>query len=168
MDSLSRTARSVLLGAPAERQCIATNRAGERCKHSMLGQNVCSLHGGKAPQSLQAARERLFAMTEPALDALLRALTAAPPCPHCGRSDADRDPVVIRAAQVVLDRAGLGPHATMEITHSDNQLADVPLEELEERATQLLSLLAELRASESVEGYVVPSLLTESKGETTP
>jgi len=54
-------------------------------------------------------------MVEPALDALMRCLTAAPPCETCGRSDSDRDPAVINAAKTVLDRAGFGPSATLTV-----------------------------------------------------
>ena len=44
------------------RQCVATSkRSGERCKRlASRGQRVCAMHGGKAPQALQAARVRLL------------------------------------------------------------------------------------------------------------
>jgi hypothetical protein len=116
-DSLiPRHAREVLI---ADRRCIATNRDGERCgRAAAIGGFVCNLHGAKSPNAERARRERLFAMVDPALDALLRCLKFAPACDKCGRSDADRDPTVIRAAQVVLDRAGFGPHATITVTPS--------------------------------------------------
>ena len=93
------------------RQCAAISKStGERCRRApIVGGFVCDHHGGKTPAVRASARERLLAMVDPALDALLRALRRAPPCPACGRSDADRDPVVVRAAQIVLDRAGVGP-----------------------------------------------------------
>jgi hypothetical protein len=43
-----------------ERQCRATNRAGERCGRSAIpGGVVCSFHGGKSPQVMAAAERRL-------------------------------------------------------------------------------------------------------------
>jgi hypothetical protein len=45
-------------------------------------------------------------LVEPALEVLYRATRNAPPCEHCGRSDADRDPTALRAAGMILDRTG--------------------------------------------------------------
>ena len=99
-----------------ELRCTAKNRSGERCGRTPIrGGTVCILHGGNTEHARRAAQLRLIAMVEPALEALLRALQSAPPCPHCGRSDADRDPSTIRAAQLVLDRAGFGPSATLNL-----------------------------------------------------
>jgi hypothetical protein len=96
------------------RQCSGVNRAGERCKRaSMKYQSVCAHHGGKTPGGLKGAREVMLSLREPAIEALYRAVRSAPPCPVCGRSDADRDPVTIRAAQLILDRTGLGPTANL-------------------------------------------------------
>jgi len=99
-----------------ERRCAATNRAGERCRRApILGGTVCSMHGGNAPQVKEAAMRTLLAARDRAAAYLFRVLEPHPPCPHCGRSDADRDPVVVRAAQIVLDRTGLGPSAKLTI-----------------------------------------------------
>jgi len=115
------------------RQCTATNRAGERCKRApIVGGFVCDIHGGKIPAVRQSARERLLAMVDPALDALLRALQTGPPCEHCGRSDADRDPVVLRAAQLVLDRAGFHPTIAVAAQSSGPDLSHLTLSELAE------------------------------------
>src|SRR5258705_13978791 len=87
----------------AGRQCTATNRDGERCKRApIVGGFVCEMHGGKIPAVRKSARERLLAMVDPALDALLRALQTGPPCPRCGRTAADKNPAVLRAPQHVL------------------------------------------------------------------
>src|SRR5262249_14574016 len=48
----------------------------------------------------------------------------SPPCEHCGRSDSDRDPVVIRTAQLVIDRCGLGPAATLLLQRANQEPAD--------------------------------------------
>lgn len=86
------------------RQCVAHNRQGERCRRSaMLGQQICAMHGGKAPDALRVAKHRLLALVEPALDGLLLALES-------------KDlPAIIAAARIVLDRAGFGPQATLHI-----------------------------------------------------
>lgn len=104
--------------SPARRQCTATNRAGEPCRRApILGGTVCAVHGGKAPQVIAAARLKLLRGRDLAIDALLRALDGDDsPCATCGRSNSDRDPAVIRAAQIVLDRTGFGPSASLTIT----------------------------------------------------
>lgn len=94
------------------RRCQATNRAGERCGRAPIpGGYVCVVHGGTAPAVKQSARRRLLAGADLAIDYLLNLLTPKPPCETCGRSDADRDPVVVRACQLVLDRSGFPSHA---------------------------------------------------------
>jgi hypothetical protein len=99
------------------RRCVATNRAGEQCRRAPIrGGAVCPMHGGGIPAVKQAAKERLLAMVEPALDVLYRATRSAPPCEHCGRSDADRDPTAVRAAGMILDRAGLSPALAVTLT----------------------------------------------------
>jgi hypothetical protein len=62
------------------------------------------LHGGSIPAVREAARRRLFGALDPALDWLMQCLRTGAPCEHCGRSDLDRDPVVMRAVQLVVDR----------------------------------------------------------------
>ena len=120
-----------LIDAPAaraahgetSRQCTATAKGtGERCTRSaILGGFVCPMHGGKVPSVMKTARERLLAMSEPAVDALFRVLRPhGPPCEVCGRSDADRDPVVVRAAQIVLDRTGFGPTQHLTVSPAVN------------------------------------------------
>lgn len=62
-------------GAP-KRQCTARNRRGTRCKSApILGGTVCRLHGGKAPQVVRKAQERLADLIDP--DRVLRELVAA-------------------------------------------------------------------------------------------
>ncbi len=100
-------ARSVLLG---DRQCTAMNRKGNRCgRASALGQFVCDHHGAKSPLSIQAGKERMATLVEPALDVLYRATRNAPPCEVCGRSDADRDPTAVRAAGMIFGSQWFSP-----------------------------------------------------------
>jgi hypothetical protein len=79
------------------------------------------MHGGKIPDVQRAAKERLMALVEPAVDVLLRALQTGSACTACGRSDSDRDPVVLRAAQIVLDRCGFGPSASVSVKTTDDR-----------------------------------------------
>ena len=91
------------------RQCIAHNRIGERCqKSAMHGQQVCHFHGGKNPDALRKAQERLLALAEPALDGLLKAL------------ESNDLPAIVSAARIVLDRAGLGPSASLTVSRVED------------------------------------------------
>lgn len=104
---LSRHAHNTLL---PERRCTAHNRDGSRCGNPPIpGGLTCRFHGGATPLAQKAAKERLLMLVEPALAVLERATRSAPPCEHCGRSDADRDPTAVRAAGMILDRAGFHP-----------------------------------------------------------
>jgi len=97
------------------RQCVGTNRSGNRCgKPPIPGGDVCILHGGGTPQVLRKAKLRLLAGADLAIEYLVNMLEPREPCPTCGRSDLDRDPVVVRACQLVLDRAGFHPSVTVE------------------------------------------------------
>jgi len=127
---------------------------------------VCQYHGGGAPQVKKSARERLLAMVDPAFDALLRALgSGGPPCEHCGRADSDRDPTVIRAAQIVLDRAGFHPSLTIEHSGPPNKYVDLTVDELIAHLEAMLEQARAMRDAEQralpeaavdVDAYVVP------------
>jgi len=151
-DYLSQHASQVLLGGNATdgRRCTATSKStGERCgRSSAVGQFVCDRHGAKSPWSIQAGKERLLMLAEPALEALYRALRVAPPCETCGRSDADRDPVTIRAAQLVLDRCGFGPQSTVQVVAPDNRFSDMTLTDIEEYLEHQLLIVHEMREAE--------------------
>ncbi len=56
------------------------------------------MHGGGAPQVRKAARERLAAMVDPALDVLHKAMKM--------RSKGSPQPLAVVAARDILDRAG--------------------------------------------------------------
>ena len=131
----------------AGRQCTATSKqTGERCKRApIVGGFVCDLHGGKIPAVRKSARERLLAMVDPALDALLRALKTGPPCEHCGRSDADKDPVVIRAAQIVLDRCGYHPTVSIVRAEAPNPFEDFTVDETVAELERLLDTAKAMR-----------------------
>lgn len=98
------------------RQCTGTAKhTGERCKRAPIpGGSVCAMHGGNTPMVRQAAQRRLIGMVEPALDGLEMAMRQDP-CDKCGRP-ADMS-LVVRAAQIVLDRSGLGPQGSLLVEH---------------------------------------------------
>jgi hypothetical protein len=158
------------------RQCTATSKqSGERCRRTaIVGGFVCSHHGGGTPAVKKSARERLLALVDPALDALLRALKTGPPCEHCGRSDADRDPVVLRAAQLVLDRTGYHPTLAVAQAPQRNELEGLSIFEVADRAeayarrarelanAEAARLLPEATATDAIDGFVVPEEDTDA------
>ena len=74
--------------APHGRRCTATNRQGGRCGRSAIpGGTVCNHHGGKAPQVVAAAQERL--QVEEAWRALARVQASRPSRPSWGETAAD-------------------------------------------------------------------------------
>ena len=120
------------------RQCTGTNREGERCQRQPIpGGTVCVNHGGKAPQTIAAAKQRLLEGVEPAIARLLRFIEAPPGlCNTCGRCDDTG--AIVGAIRTLLDRAGLGPHATMEVVQPHHEdLSALTLEELAQRAERI-------------------------------
>jgi hypothetical protein len=90
-----------------ERRCTAhlTDGTGTRCRRAAIsGGTVCATHGGSAPQVKRSARERLLEAADPAAARLVRAL----------ESEDERS--AIRAAQIILDRAGLHPTQAVELS----------------------------------------------------
>jgi len=55
------------------KKCGKRNRAGGTCgQWAMHGQNVCYIHGGKSPQALAKAEERMRDLIHPSITALAR------------------------------------------------------------------------------------------------
>ena len=88
-----------------ERQCTAKLSNGSRqCRNAAIrGGVVCRYHGGAAPQVQASARERLDALVDPAITGLQTAL------------DSEDLGAVLKAARLVLDRAGFPPATKLEI-----------------------------------------------------
>lgn len=94
------------------RRCKAhlTDGSGRRCmKAAIQGGTVCGSHGGGAPQVKQSARARLLEAAAPAAARLVKAL---------GSED---ERAAIQAAKLILDRAGLHPAQTVELTGPDGK-----------------------------------------------
>ena len=63
------------MGQTLSLRCKGTNRAGTRCERSPIpGGMVCAYHGGRAPQTIEAAKRRLLSGVDLALDYLLAML----------------------------------------------------------------------------------------------
>jgi hypothetical protein len=112
-------------------KCAAhSSRTGEPCqKWPIAGSNVCSTHGGSAPQVKRRAEERLRELQSPAVSSLADAIVA-------DSHQLDRrggiitlgpdHAVRLRAALAVLDRTGLGPTSNTNVNLSASQhLADL-------------------------------------------
>ena len=77
-------------------RCGAHNRSGRQCgRRRMYGQRVCDVHGGKSPQALHKAAQRLRALVDPAIVALEHIVEK-------GEPDATR----LAAARYLLELAG--------------------------------------------------------------
>jgi hypothetical protein len=157
------------------RQCAGTNREGHRCQRNAIpGGDVCVMHGGAAPQVQKSAKARLLAGADLAIDYLLNLLTPRPPCEHCGRSDADRDPVVVRACQLVLDRSGFHPTlVVVQAPPAANPYADLSdaetLEQAEAtlaRCQRMVDLLRSARQPDAQDAVLLDSYeVPEDEGE---
>lgn len=123
--------------------CTAHSKAtGLRCKQRPIpGATVCHWHGGGAPQVQQAARERLFAMANPALAQLLRI---------CRKGE--DDDVRLRAARDILDRIGLAATAktAVELTGKDGNAIEFSTREA--LASRIASVAARISAGSTNRG----------------
>lgn len=80
-----------------ELQCTAHTSSGAKCKMARVpGATVCRYHGGAAPQVQRKARLRLAELIDPAIATLAREM-----------ANADRSSDKQRAANSILDRAGV-------------------------------------------------------------
>lgn len=112
-----------------KRQCTALTRFGVRCTRPPIpGGLVCNVHGGAAPMARLAAQRRLLTMVEPAFDALMNAIAAG---------DIKEQ---IKAATIILDRAGVGPTSTLELK-DERQYSELTREQLAARAEQIAAVL---------------------------
>lgn len=108
--------------------CTAKRSSGVPCRsHAIAGARVCRVHGGSAPQVIEAARRRLLLLIDPALGVLAQAVRV--------RSKANSkhwEPSAqeIAAAREVLNRAGLVAVAPLDPARSaDASLGQVLWEE---------------------------------------
>ena len=96
-------------------RCTATSKArGAQCaRFAIPGGNVCTYHGGKAPQVQRKAAERLAALVDPAIGALQELLS----------KKNKHAPTRLGAARDVLDRNGYKP--TEKVEHSGEVVTQI-------------------------------------------
>jgi hypothetical protein len=76
--------------------CTAHRTNGELCRAKAIrGGKVCVVHGGRAPQVLRRAEERIQELVAPALRRITTAI-----------ADDDNPALALAAARDILDRAG--------------------------------------------------------------
>ena len=97
---------------PIKRQCTAMlSDRSRRCRLSAIrGSTVCHKHGGGAPQVKSTARDRLLSLAEPAVVALEKAVRRVET-----NDNLALHPSILRACQLILDRAGFPPRTEVEI-----------------------------------------------------
>lgn len=83
------------------------------------GMHRCVLHGGSSPAAKIKAERAMAILRLPAIEALYRILDQFEqnPCVTCGypKGDSDEKRMIVRLCSTVLDRAGMGPHSTLDI-----------------------------------------------------
>jgi hypothetical protein len=85
------------------------------------------MHGGSAPQTIRAARLRLLAAADAAAAALVEVAMGRTQPGKPKPTASDR----VRAAQAILDRAGLGPAVSVDMHDADRPSVDTLLRLLE-------------------------------------
>lgn len=93
-----------------------------------------------------AAERALAIVRVPAIEALHSIIAdwAAEACQVCGRPNYENAHPVIRAAQIILDRTGFGPRATVEVIRPE--ATDLDLESMtDDERGRLASLLGQMR-----------------------
>lgn len=127
---------------------------------------VCATHGGSAPQVRAKADERLRALQPPAvirledgLNAIQRQLDRHGLVVDVGPDHAIR----VRAATAILDRTGMGPSQSVNVSHEASQRFVALLQELDEPQVKQV----ENEASETYEyrqGQTTSDLRKRSEG----
>lgn len=129
---------------------------GDPCQRDVApGFTRCNLHGGANPSAKIKAEQALAQARLPACEALFDIIEKwdRARCPTCGfpSGDTDVQKVIIRAAQVILDRTGLGPRATLELAkQSDGDLdldllTDAEMAELDALLGQVRTLKTQIK-----------------------
>jgi len=131
------------------RLCSARRTNGEPCKGlAMKGQKVCRVHGGKAPQSLAAAKLRLAALVDPAIGVLAYAM----------EQKTKQLPSAIVAARDALDRTGYKVVEVVRVETSASARVLAAVLSMDE----LLELRERLQRAQQVESGPVAEIPTAS------
>lgn len=139
-------------------KCSGTVKAtGLPCQRDVAnGFTRCYVHGAATLSSKHAAEKALAFARMPAIEALHQMIEDwhGTACPTCGRPAQQVEILnpVIRACQIILDRTGFGPRATLEVAKPESAEFDVSLLTDSERGRLaaaigvVRSLKAEIRA----------------------
>ena len=112
------------------RQCLGDPINGEACNLiAVPGATMCAKHGGTTKAMQNAARMRLLYLVEPAMRIIGKLL------------DSMDENIQLKAAQILLDRAGFHPHATLEIKEQPQDLSNFSTDQLKARTRRLLEAL---------------------------
>lgn len=85
--------------------CKRIKKNGDPCKNApMKGQQICHKHGGKAPQNLRKAAERISAAAPGAVARI----------EHLSKY-AEKEELRLKANQDLLDRAGIGAKDSLDV-----------------------------------------------------
>lgn len=123
--------------------------SGKPCGRDVRpGFTRCNLHGGNSPAAKIKAEQLMAQCRLPAIESLFSIIEQFQnnTCAACGYpvGDTDEKRMIVRTCQTILDRAGMGPHATLEIARQLD--GDINLEALlPEEKGELLALLAQVR-----------------------
>ena len=130
-------------------KCSAHNRFGNPCQRNVSpGFTVCSIHGAAAPEAIIKAQNAMAVARMPAVEALHLIIEQwmESTCAACGypSGDSENQRVVIAAAKTVLDRAGMGPHSTVDVRSSSDADLELARWTTDEKA-ELAVLAAQLK-----------------------
>lgn len=125
------------------------NRKGLPCQRNVQpGLTACNMHGGASPAAKIKAEQMLAQARLPACEALFEIIDQwhETMCATCGypSGDVDTQKVILRAAQLILDRTGMGPRSTVEMVPQKDGDLDLELMTDEEMA-QLDLLLGQVK-----------------------
>lgn len=134
--------------------CTGRRRNGKPCRApAVTGQTTCRLHGGASPQAKRAARDRLADEADPSIARLVHERDHAP-------AAADR----IRAANSLLDRAGLSRRQAIDVSSTTYV-------SIGDARRELVQKLLELRSAQPIAegdaeaGDVVDAEIVDDEGE---
>jgi hypothetical protein len=126
------------------RRCVAhRQRDGEPCgRWAIQGGNVCAIHGGKAPQVLAKARERIVLAADNMAEELLKIAM-----------DGSSEAVKLAAVKDALDRAGLSAknEVSVELKPWERLMSDITGIATISRAEHLANQRAPIIDAELVE-----------------
>lgn len=125
------------------------NSIGEPCgRKPAQGFVRCNLHGGATAAAKIKAEQAMALSRMPAIEALHVIIEQflSKTCAACGlpTGDTDEKRVIVRTAQAILDRTGMGPKSMIELTQQSDGVVNLELLTDDERA-ELFGLLARVK-----------------------